>query len=55
MAVATRGGGVINEHFGHASEFLIYEASSRGLLLSVTARSTFTARGAIPVATAKPH
>ena len=28
MAVATKGGGVINEHFGHASEFLIYEASS---------------------------
>jgi nitrogen fixation protein NifB len=26
MAVATKGGGVINEHFGHASEFLIYEA-----------------------------
>src|SRR5487761_2346909 len=31
MAVATRGGGVINEHFGHASEFLIYEASSAGV------------------------
>jgi nitrogen fixation protein NifB len=30
MAVATKGGGVINEHFGHASEFLIYEASSSG-------------------------
>ena len=26
MAVATKGGGVINEHFGHAGEFLIYEA-----------------------------
>jgi len=26
MAVATKGGGVINEHFGHAREFLIYEA-----------------------------
>ena len=31
MAVATKGGGVINEHFGHASEFLIYEASSSGM------------------------
>jgi len=27
MAVATSGGGVINQHFGHAREFLIYEAS----------------------------
>jgi nitrogen fixation protein NifB len=31
MAVATKGGGVINEHFGHASEFLIYEASVHGV------------------------
>lgn len=28
MAVATSGGGVINQHFGHAQEFLIYEASA---------------------------
>lgn len=28
MAVATTGGGMINQHFGHAREFLIYEASS---------------------------
>ncbi|MCB1756748.1 MAG: nitrogenase cofactor biosynthesis protein NifB [Gammaproteobacteria bacterium] len=27
MAVATTGGGIINQHFGHAREFLIYEAS----------------------------
>jgi nitrogen fixation protein NifB len=27
MAVASSGGGVINQHFGHAKEFLIYEAS----------------------------
>lgn len=27
MAVATQGGGVINQHFGHAKEFLIYEVS----------------------------
>ena len=25
IAVATKGGGVINEHFGHAHEFLVYE------------------------------
>ena len=29
MAVATTGGGIINEHFGHAREFLIYEATSQ--------------------------
>lgn len=28
MAVATSGGGVINQHFGHAQEFLVYEASA---------------------------
>jgi nitrogen fixation protein NifB len=28
MAVATSGGGVINQHFGHAKEFLIYEANA---------------------------
>jgi len=27
FAVASSGGGVINQHFGHAKEFLIYEAS----------------------------
>ncbi|HUY93219.1 MAG TPA: nitrogenase cofactor biosynthesis protein NifB [Pirellulales bacterium] len=31
MAVASKGGGVINEHFGHAREFLVYEASSAGV------------------------
>lgn len=31
MAVATKGGGLINEHFGHAKEFLVYEASSAGV------------------------
>jgi nitrogen fixation protein NifB len=30
MAVATKGSGLINEHFGHASEFLIYEATNHG-------------------------
>ncbi len=31
IAVATKGGGVINEHFGHAREFTIYEASQEGV------------------------
>ena len=31
MAVASKGGGVINEHFGHAREFLVYEASPAGV------------------------
>ncbi|WP_417582315.1 nitrogenase cofactor biosynthesis protein NifB [Nitrincola sp.] len=31
MAVATQGGGLINQHFGHATEFLVYEASRDGV------------------------
>ncbi|THG83591.1 nitrogenase cofactor biosynthesis protein NifB [Pseudomonas sp. A-1] len=31
MAVATSGGGLVNQHYGHASEFLIYEASGKGV------------------------
>jgi nitrogen fixation protein NifB len=31
MAVATSGGGLINQHFGHAKEFLVYEASQSGV------------------------
>jgi len=31
MAIATSGGGVINQHFGHAKEFLVYEASTDGV------------------------
>ena len=31
MAVATSGGGLINQHFGHAKEFLVYEASEKGV------------------------
>ncbi|MBI4694310.1 MAG: nitrogenase cofactor biosynthesis protein NifB [Gammaproteobacteria bacterium] len=30
IAVATKGGGKVNEHFGHAHEFQIYEASNAG-------------------------
>jgi nitrogen fixation protein NifB len=31
VAVATKGGGTINQHFGHATEFLVYEASAAGV------------------------
>ncbi len=31
IAVATEGHGLINQHFGHAREFLIYEASTKGV------------------------
>ncbi len=31
MAVASTGQGVINQHFGHAKEFLLYEASPAGV------------------------
>jgi nitrogen fixation protein NifB len=31
IAVASKGNGLINEHFGHAKEFLIYEASPQGI------------------------
>ncbi|MBB4304372.1 nitrogen fixation protein NifB [Rhodobium orientis] len=30
MAVASSGQGVVNQHFGHAKEFLVYEASPEG-------------------------
>jgi nitrogen fixation protein NifB len=30
VAVATRGGGTVNEHFGHARELQVYEVSARG-------------------------
>ena len=31
VAVATKGSGRVNEHFGHAKEFQIYEASAKGV------------------------
>ena len=31
VAVATKGGGRINQHFGHAKEFQVYEASAKGV------------------------
>jgi nitrogen fixation protein NifB len=33
VAVATRGGGRVNEHFGHAREFQVFEAGARGIAL----------------------
>ncbi len=33
IAVATKGQGLVNEHFGHAREFLVYEASPAGVRL----------------------
>ncbi|SON57925.1 FeMo cofactor biosynthesis protein NifB [Hartmannibacter diazotrophicus] len=31
VAVATKGGGRVNEHFGHAKEFQVYEATPKGI------------------------
>ncbi len=31
VAIATKGGGRVNEHFGHAREFQVYEASAKGV------------------------
>jgi nitrogen fixation protein NifB len=31
MAIASKGGGLVNQHFGHAREFLVYEASPAGV------------------------
>ncbi len=39
MAVATKGGGIINQHFGHATEFLVYEASDNGVRFIGTRRA----------------
>ncbi len=33
VAVATKGGGLVNEHFGHAREFLVYDVDRRGARL----------------------
>jgi nitrogen fixation protein NifB len=39
VAVATKGGGRINQHFGHAKEFQVYEVSSAGVKFSGTRRT----------------
>jgi PAS domain-containing protein len=48
-AVASSSGGVINQHFGHAREFFLYEASMVDVRFASPARSTSTAVAAIPV------
>ncbi|WP_127477644.1 nitrogenase cofactor biosynthesis protein NifB [Sulfurivermis fontis] len=39
MAVASNGGNVVNQHFGHATEFLVYEASANGVRFVGTRRT----------------
>jgi nitrogen fixation protein NifB len=34
VAIATKGGGRINQHFGHATEFQVYEVSPAGIAFS---------------------
>jgi nitrogen fixation protein NifB len=41
VAVATKGGGLVDEHFGHAREFLVYDVTPEGVRL-VGRRSTET-------------
>ncbi len=38
MAVASSGSGVINQHFGHAREFLVYEADGQAVRFIGTRR-----------------
>ena len=52
MAVSTKGGGVINEHFGHAREFLVYEASPAGVRFIGHRKTTPYCEGGSPAATA---
>ena len=45
VAVATKGGGRINLHFGHATEFQIYEVDSRGARFAGHRRADAYCRG----------
>ena len=45
VAVATRGGGLVNEHFGHAREFLVYQAGRDGARLLATRKVERYCRG----------
>ncbi len=45
MAVASKGGGLVNEHFGHAREFLIYEATEAGAKLVGTRKTDLYCAG----------
>ena len=55
VAVATKGAGLINEHFGHAKEFQVYEFSTAGANSSAIAASTSTARAVMATKTASDH
>ena len=52
IAVATKGWGLVNEHFGHAKEFQIYELWTAVRSSSATAASTSIARAASATRTA---
>ncbi|MBI4984583.1 MAG: nitrogenase cofactor biosynthesis protein NifB, partial [Rhodocyclales bacterium] len=45
MAVASKGLGLVNEHFGHAREFLIYEATAEGAKLVATRKTDLYCSG----------
>jgi len=45
MAVASKGQGLVNEHFGHAREFLIYEATADGAKLVGTRKADLYCAG----------
>ena len=45
VAVCTRGGGRINQHFGHAKEFQVYEVDGRGVRFSGLRRTDNYCRG----------
>ncbi len=45
VAVATRGGGTVNQHFGHAEEFIVYEVSRKGAQLLSIRRAEHYCRG----------
>jgi len=45
VAVATRGDGLVNQHFGHAREFLVYEVTRQGARLLGPRRADRYCRG----------
>ncbi|MEO5337487.1 MAG: nitrogenase cofactor biosynthesis protein NifB [Magnetospirillum sp. WYHS-4] len=45
VAVCTKGGGRVNQHFGHATEFQVYEVDGRGVRFSGLRRADNYCRG----------
>lgn len=45
VAVATKGGGLVNQHFGHAKEFQIYEVDDTQALFLETRQATSYCQG----------